>query len=357
MLSPAIEFYTRSRAAFTETEGREDEYAMMLNNLAHGHAQLGRFLQARSLAYEALRTASDLGNRYVEGLTRAVLADIATLRGSYDRAIQYGEDALGLFQEIGDPFGESMVRLALAKTHRWAGIHEAKKGFDVELALHHFDRAQVHVETARGLGLRLRSIDTEEALIHKERGKTLLRQAGIEKALPELRQAEGQIKALLQSGLDQRLPSIERANLLDSLAQIRYATQDVEGAEALLRELVQVFGPAYQIVPGEQLPLDTAMDAAFYPLCKAEWLRLQMALDAGQIERAVAHLSLAYAYACHYSPQTILLQFILDDLYSDYLSHAGAAERVRFMELLREETYQDFGVNMTPLFETLQDLA
>jgi hypothetical protein len=133
--------------------------------------------------------------------------------------------------------------------------------------------------------------------------------------------------------------------------------RDAGPAEQTLKQLEAIFGSDYKIVPGEQVPSADALDAAFHPLCKAEWLRLQMALDLGQIEQAVSHLALAYAYARHYSRQAVLIQFILDDLYTDYLSKISVQARTDFMELVRTEIEQDFGVDMTPLVTTLQDLA
>lgn len=357
MLTQATEYYTAGRAAFKATGGYEDEYALTLNNLAYLHAQFGRFLQARGLAHEALAIALAQGNPYVEGLTRSTLAGIAMYRSSYDRAFRYGEAALQLFQEIGDPHGESTVHRTLAQAYRWAGTHEAKKGFDYALALDYLGQAQSHIDAARKLHLRERQLAAQEALIHRAVGETLLRQVGINEALPELRQAEQQLQALLAPGLDHALSPFERANLLDSLARAQYAMRDIAGTQETLRKLEGLFGPDYLIVPGEHLPPETVTDAAFHPLCKAEWLRLEMALAAGQIEQAVSHLALAYAYASYYSPQVVLIQFILDDLHTDYLSRASVADRARFMELVRRETAQDFGVPMAPLIETLQDLA
>jgi tetratricopeptide (TPR) repeat protein len=332
---------------------------MLLNNLAFLHAQLGRSLQGRSLAHESLRKAKELGDRYVEGLTRSTLAGIATYRGSYEAAFRYGRDAIKLLQDVSDPHGESMAQRTLAKAYRWAGAHEAKKGVDYDQAIYYFDQALIHVQAARAEQLRQTLLDTEEALIHMEGGDALYKQGGLENALSELRVAEAQIKALLAPGSAQALSQIDRANMHVSLAQVQHQLRDFSGAKESLGKLQhkQVLGPSYLIVPGEKLPSKPAIDYAFHPFSKAEWLRLEMALAAGQIPEAVSHLTLAYAYACHYSSEAVLIQFIVDELHTVYLSQASAKDRERFMKLVRQEIEKDFGVPMEPLVEMLEPLV
>ena len=129
--------------AYRQLAGYRDELAILLNNLAYAYARQGRFHLARPLASEALRINESMVNDYTTGLTLSTFAAIEAVRGNFDDAIRYGQDARERFQRMEDPHGIVLAYLSLARAER----KMAKGNIDMKRKL---DDARSRLETARG---------------------------------------------------------------------------------------------------------------------------------------------------------------------------------------------------------------
>lgn len=363
MLARATREFSESLSAYRRTEGYREEYTRVLNNLAYAHAQQGQFRQARTLGHEALRTSEELGHDYDIGLTLSTLGGIAMLRGNYGQAMEYAEEALEAFRRVGDPHGLVMAYTTLAKAARWRGRNEYRKGRPSKMgeARRLLDAAKLYVERAldtleqANLGAeRYTPLHAELGRVHRGLGDWLKLKDDPQGSMSEYRLAQEWLtKALATDDLS----IVERANTLHDLASVLVCARDHAGAREQLDELAQLFGKEYRITDGKQ-PSKALASEYFEPLGKAEWLRGRMAMAEGNLEEGAQHLMLAYAYIWRFSPSSILIDFMPDDIYTRHLRTMSESQIAAFLEhVSRIADEQDLGVELGPFVQVLRDMV
>jgi tetratricopeptide (TPR) repeat protein len=360
LLEQAVREYAESLASFRQAGGHLDEYSMLLNNLAHAYAVQGRFVQARMLAHDALQRNEKIGYEYATGLTLSTLAGIAQMRGNYPQAIEYGQEALELFQRIEDAHGTVLAYQKLATAARRLGKHESEMGRRpeeaqkrLEEAIRYLQRAQDVLQKA-GMGPeRFLPVYGELGRAYRDMGNLLKRQGEGEKALRNYHEAQ----RMLERALKESLPIAARASVLEDLAEAQFMAGDEAKANATLAEVERLIGSEYQIVPGKQLPAENLATEHFSPLGKVELLRGQMAFEKGRFEEGVGHYLLAYAYFKHFSAEAAELDTLMGYIYIG-LQGLAPPDLLDLMEVMHKAVReQDFGVDVHSFAQVLEDLV
>lgn len=359
LVQEAVREYADGLASFRQAGGHTDEYSMLLNNLAYAHAVQGRFVQARMLAHEALRMNENIGYEYATGLTLSTLAEIAQRRGNYSRAIEYGQEALELFRRIDDAHGTALAYQELAKAARRLGKHENQMGRRpaeaqkrLEEAIRYLQRAEGVLQKA-GMGPeRFLPIYGELGRAHRDLGNLLKRQGEGEDALRYYHEAQ----RMFDRALDESRPLIERASLLEDLAETEFMADDVARANDTLAKVETLIGSEYRILPGEQLPAEDLAAEYFSPLGKVELLRGQMAFQDSHYDKGMQHYLFAYAYFRRFSADAVELDTLVGYLYAR-LQELSASELRHLMEAVHKTVReQDLGVDVRPFARILEDL-
>lgn len=320
MLSQAVEYYSRAKAAFRSLgkllELYLEEYVMLLNNMAFAYATLGRMVLARPLAHEALRLNEDRGSEYSTGLTLSTLSQIARMREHYSQAIEYGEEALRLFRELSDVRGIALAHLGIAQAKRVKAKHEFEKGWSksAEGVRQLLDEARSALDAAQQsvAGAKITALDAqlraEQGRVSRELGRIIGKAEGAQYFSHSVQQ--------LQSAANTEGWSMdERANALQDLAETQFDLGDSKAALENLEKIEKLIGHEYLIVPGEQIP-ETGLPAQhFEPLGKMEMLRGQMAFARGNWQEGLQRNILAYAYFMRFSPDAVKKDTMVEYLY------------------------------------------
>lgn len=309
----AIEDYTKATPLWQRT-AVETELANTRNNLAFVQAEVG-FDSAMRLAKAALKLREELGPRSPVGLSLNTIAHVA-LRGSLPiTAREHAEQALQLFELLGDSRGEGLALVALAEALRRRG--EQRK--DRNLLAKAVEKASKGVEVFR----ELRSADRQiEALI--ELGCAYRDLAKIHRgSLPAPEDITGKVKDLAESavgalteaaGIAKGRISYRRVDALTNLAWLHYYILDDQQAVKVLNQAKEIIPAEYFCQPVVTMPdgtrrggfpsLDpkTAVVPFLLQLGKAELLQGQIAFNSFQhgrfreLQNAVLHYTLSLEY-------------------------------------------------------------
>ena len=359
LMQEAVQAYAEGLACFRLVDGHDDERSMLMTNLAYVYAVQGRVVQARMLARNALQVNEEKGYDYATGLTLSTLAEIAQKRGNYSQAMEYGQEALELFQRIDDAHGTALAYQKVAKAARWLGKHETEKGRRLEEAqkrleeaIGYLERAQDVLEAA-GMGAeRFLLLYDELGRAYREMGSLHKRRGEAEEAVRRYHQAQ----RAMERALDKSRPVAEQADVLEDLAEVLFAAGEVEKAGARLAKVEALIGEAHRIVPGKQVPAEGLATEYFPPLGKVERLRGQMAFEAGRFEEGVRHYLLAYAYFKHFSEEAGELDILLSYLYT-HMQGLPVPDLRHLMRVVHEAVNQlDFGVDVRRFARILDDL-
>jgi tetratricopeptide (TPR) repeat protein len=326
MLREAIRYYSDAQAAFrslgSNLEQYYDEYASLLNNFSYLFALLGRMDLARPLAHEALRINEVLGNPYTTGLTLSTLSQIACMRENFDQAINYAEEALALFREIGESRGAALAHLGIAQAKRKKAKHElekGRKGSILEEARHMLEEARDNLNLAQsilretGIESMDRTVIAEQGRLSRDLGRLISQVAGTEEAMQYYTQSARQLReALALKGW----ANDERADVLQDLTEVLYDLHDEEEAENRFEEIQTLIGKEYLIIPGEQMPKEDLPTQNFEPLGKAELMRGQTAFAQKQWNEGAKHYVLAYIYFTRFSTDAVKIDIMIEYLYN-----------------------------------------
>jgi len=351
--------YVDAKAAFRKLNDYPDELAMLLNNLAFTYARQGRMDRARPLAHEALRINENMGSDYSTGLTLATLANMACMRQNYQQAVAYGEEALALFQDLGDAHGTVLAYLGIVQARRRLAKHELQKGRKreetrqmLEEASRDLDKA-LQVAREAGLGSDVRDLLAEQGRVSRELGHAVRHSEGLDKGLAYYRESERQLQQALK---EKGGGVVDRADTLEDLAEVLFFSGDGVAARQCLEEVETLIGPEYRIVPGEQQPAAGLPNDHFVPLGKVEMMRGQMAFAREQLEEGLEHYVLAYGYFVRFSPDAVEKETLIEYVYN----HLRDVSLERQQEVLASvRTWVDkyrLGTEAGGFLKTLQDL-
>jgi len=357
MLSREVQHYVESLAAFRKEGQHQEEYVRLLNNLAYVHALQGRFRQARIVAHEALRLGEGAGYEYTRGLTLSVLSSIARMRDNYARAIEYGQEALELFNRVNDPHGILLARQASAKALRQQAQHETRMRRKPEEARKQLEAAETHLRAARrvlstaGLGAqRYAGIYAELGRLERDLGDWHAWQKDGAQATAHRQKAQ----KLLKQAVEDLRSFVERADTLHDLAEVQCAMGDVDAALKTLNQAEALIRSQHAFDSG-QFPLPPDMPSEYLaPLGKVQWQRGRIALGNGEVDEAARHILLAYAYLRRFSEDAIQLEQLVDDVHA-YLRSMPKA-RASFMASIERIAAEAKWVEVTPFVQTLREL-
>jgi len=324
MLDRATEYYSRAKAAFRSLKELEElylnEYVMLLNNIAFAYAKLGQMILARPLAHEALRLNEERGGEYSTGLTLSTLSQIARMRENHSQALDYGEEALKLFRDLGDFRGIGLAYLGIAQAKRGKAKHEFEKGRskNIEEVRRLLEEARADLDSAQQAvaGAAITALDAqlraEQGRVSRELGRTISKMEGADKGAQYFLQSVQQ----LQVAADIEAWSIdERADALQDLAETLFDLGDSKGALEKLERIETLIGQEYLIILGKQTPEASLPAQHFEPLGKMEMLRGQMAFAAGEWQEGLQRNILAYAYFMRFSPDAVKKATMVEYLY------------------------------------------
>jgi tetratricopeptide (TPR) repeat protein len=359
LLAPAAIRYVDAKAAFHKMKDYPDELAMLLNNLAFVYAKQGRMALARPLAHEALQINEQMGSEYSTGLTLSTLSAIARMRGNYPRAVAYGEEALAIFRELEDTHGTVLAHLHIAEAARRMAKHELEMGRRLEEARQMLENAHRSLDRAlqiaeeAGLGSDIPNLRAEQGRAYRELGRILTQLEGPEEGMVCYRQSERHLRGALEAT---GWGKVDRADVLQDLAEVLFVTGDKDGAQQCLMEIEELIGPEYRILPGEQMPGEELPHDQFAPLGKVEMTRGQMAFAQGQLEQGLQHYVLAYAYFARFSPDAVEKDTLLEYLYK-HLRDLPAERQQALLESVRAWVGQyDPDTDVGSFVLTLDDL-
>jgi tetratricopeptide (TPR) repeat protein len=219
-------------------------------------------------------------------------------------------------------------------------------------AIRHLQSAE-DVLAGAGMGSeRLLPIYSELGRTYRDMGNLLKRQGEGEEALRNYHEA----RRMFERVLSWERPVVERANILEDLAETLYMAGDEAGANSVVQEAEKLIGPEYRIIPGERLPADGLPTQGFSPLGKIELLRGQMAFGHNRFEEGIQRFLLAYAYFRHFSPEAVEVDTLIRYLYGR-LQRLPAPELRSLMDLVHQiVSEQDFGVDVRSYASILEDL-
>lgn len=343
LLDSAAPYYVEAKTAFSVLDGYRDELAMLLNNMAYLYATRGQMTLARSLASEALRINLELNNIYSRGLTLTTLANVEIRRGDYRQAGDYGQEALGLFQELEDAHGTILALLSCAQADRKQAKYKLLKEGKLDDARARLNGAAIllerAVETAKRSGL-----DNELPRLHVKLGKVYRDTGVLLEKLGEPDEAKNYHgKGETEFRLALTLPGLnklERADAIADFAEGLFFAGRTDAADARLREFRQELGRYYvePLSPQErERPVDQPeeeLPSEYYrPLAKAERLRGQMAAKRGDISQALIHYATAYDYFVRFSSVASELEDMIEMVYAQ-LNDLPLDKRQQYMQEL-----------------------
>lgn len=358
-LRRAAEHYVAGNTAYRRLAGYKDELAILLNNLAYAYARQGRFHLARPLASEALRINEGLGNDYTTGLTLSTFAAIEAMRGNFDDAIRYGQDARERFQRMEDPHGIVLAYLSLARAER----RMAKESIDKRRKL---EDARSRLDTAKGYLLRALD-ETERGGLADDRGTVYAELGRVLREMGKVTSLTGRVQEAedfyqdshhkLMLTLEGDLAKVDRADVQQDLAELQAVQGAYQRAKDTLEQVEATVGPTYLIEPGKAVPKPTLPSEYFLPLGKAARLRGKMSFEQGDDEQALKQFVVAYAYFHRFSAETPEKDQMLDLVY-DKLTGLEIQLQRRLVTQTREwAEQQDFWDDVKGFTDTLRDLT
>lgn len=145
--------------------------AITLNNLGCYHARLGELAQGRTRCEQALQLFLDIGNPYGQGITLESLGDIYHQFGDHDRAIAHYRLAADHYRQAGDLYSLARTLALLGDTCQavadTAGAHDAR-----QQAIHILDG--MHHPNADQTRARLRQLQASAATSGNSRWDSIL---------------------------------------------------------------------------------------------------------------------------------------------------------------------------------------
>jgi tetratricopeptide (TPR) repeat protein len=338
-LGAAIRSYVEANAAFRTLDCCGDERAMVLSNLAYCYALQGRMNQAHVLAREALRLNETLDIKYSTGLNLTTLAEIETMRGNYLEAIQYGTEAIDVFDELQDAHGTVLALKSISQARRKKAKYEIQKQRKLVQARQELQEAEAHlakaIQVARDNGLA-----NDEAMLHAKQGK-VCRELGFVVSRLEMpdsalsyymRSQDEFLKALNMP----QLGSIEKASMLVDFAEMLFVSGNPTAAEDRLKEFEREFGIAVRQTEATPTRDEWRPQLEFYrAFGKAERLRGRMALEnTAQTDSALQHFARAYDYFVRFSSYAPEKDTMIELLY-DQLRDLPMEQQRRLVSGLR----------------------
>ena len=341
LLDSAAPCYVEAKTAFSSLGGYRDELAMLLNNMAYLYATQGQMTLARSLASEALRINRELNNIYSRGLTLATLANVEIRRGDYRQAADYGQEALGLFQELEDAHGTILALLSCAQADRKQAKYKLLKEGKLE-------EAHTNLLGVAGVSLPAGAIPSAGAALFLERALETAARAGLDNELPKLHVKLGKVyrdagvlleqlqepdmaknyfgksEAEFRQALDlPGLNKLDRSDAIVDFAEGLFVAGRIDAANQRLQEFRLELGRYYvePLNPKEShKPLDqpeNELPSQYYrPLAKAERLRGQMAMKRDDTSQALIHYATAYDYFVRFSSVASELEDMVEMVYT-----------------------------------------
>jgi tetratricopeptide (TPR) repeat protein len=314
-LGRAARHYRDAVAAFRKSEDYPDELAVLLHSLAFVYAMRGRMDVARPMAHEALRINRSIDSEYGVGLTLSTLSKIARMRGNYSKAIQYAEEALDVFRDLEYQHGIILAYLGIVQATREWARHEVDKNRGLEPEEHILDPIHQRLEEARknldralneavdgSLGADILVLQIERGKLFREMGRVASLSEERSKCLDLFREGESALKTVLTKA---KLSKLEKADILRSLADICFLSEDPENAEKQLTEIEELIGEEFLIKPGETYPTDSLPSEFFLPLGEVEALRGEMSFREGNFSDGLRNLFLAHCYFLRFSPNSM----------------------------------------------------
>jgi DNA-binding SARP family transcriptional activator len=182
-------------------EARDDNVAVLLNNIGEVYAHLGELDRSRRYLERALAVRVELGDRYGEGITLLNLGDVHLRRGDHRAALRDLGAAVSTLREAGDRYAQAMALTQLGEVRRRQRAYgDATRHLHAALAfrdetgdrhgeaatrtvlaatlLDAGDRAAARAELDRVQDLRLTHPDPFEPAHERERLAALVRRLG-----------------------------------------------------------------------------------------------------------------------------------------------------------------------------------
>jgi DNA-binding SARP family transcriptional activator/tetratricopeptide (TPR) repeat protein len=107
-------------------DARDDNVAVLLNNIGEVYAELGELDRAEHFLARALAVRVELADRYGEGITLLNLGEVQLLRGDHHAAVRVLEQAVVALREVGDRYALATALTELGDAHhRLAGYADA----------------------------------------------------------------------------------------------------------------------------------------------------------------------------------------------------------------------------------------
>lgn len=366
MLDQATAYYIEAKAAFRKLGEQlrhyEEEYAQLLNNLAFVYAKQGQMGLAQPLIHEALRRNESRGSIYHTGLTLSTLCLIARMRGNNAQALDYGEEALKLFRDLGDARGVALSYQGIAQAERQMAKHELEKGRNLEKAYQKLEEARRTLEKAlqvaeeAGIGSLTPELHAELGRVYRDLGRITNQTKGFEEAAKHYHQAERQLNSALKSWPRSEAVITEHADALQDLAEVSFALGDKPATQEYLAQVETIIGQEYLIILDKQLPKAGLSVQYFSPLGKVEMLRGQLALAEGTLEDYVQHFVMAYAYFMHFSANATEMATMLEYLYNHLFDEPVPRQQVLMDTVRTWIASHDFGVDVGPFVQALESL-
>lgn len=358
-LRRAAEHYVAGNTAYRRLASYRDELAILLNNLAYAYARQGRFHLARPLASEALRINESMANDYTTGLTLSTFAAIEAMRGNFDDAIRYGQDARERFQRMEDPHGIVLSYLSLARAER----KMAKGNIDMKRKL---EDARSRLETAKGYLQRALEeterggLTDDRGTVYAELGRVLREMGKVTSLTGSPQEAEdfyqdSQHKLML--ALEGDLAKVDRADVQQDLAELQAVQGAYQRAGDSLKEVEATVGAAYLIEPDRPAPKAMLPSEYFLPLGKAARLRGKMSFEQGQNEQALQQFVVAYAYFHRFSADTPEKDQMIDLVYDKLTGLDVQLQRNLVTQTREWAEHQDFRDDVKGFTDTLRDLT
>jgi hypothetical protein len=231
------------------------------------------------------------------------------MRGNYAMGVEYGEASLTLFENLEDAYGTVLAYYSIARAKRRRAKHELVKGWDTKLPEVELELSSAKETLEKALGIaenaglvnRLSALYAEYGRLHRDLGRLWMEDEGIEAGLPAFHTGARYLQRALES---QQLGVADRADLLEDLAEIQFLAEDVEGAQARIREAEALIPAIYQ-TGGSPSDQDLVESEYYAPLAKLEMLKGQMAFegDSEEIKAGLQHYLLAYVYFNRFSQE------------------------------------------------------
>lgn len=361
-LPHAVRHNVEAIKAFRTLDTREDELAIVLNNLAVVYAKQGYISQARILAQDALRIDETLGDDYTTGLTLTVLGAVERTAGNFPEAIQYGEEALEKFTMLDDPYGRVRAYYGIAFALRRMAKRELQHDRRRPEAKQKLHDAQHKLETAldiatkHALKAELPELHAELGKVFRELGRVISITEGTQAASAPFRQGEHHLNNALQDYKNRS----DQAMARQDLAELYFVSHDPLMAEQELEHVESLIGTLAWAQTGDPRTAPSVQNEDYLPLGKVYRLRGEIAFDEHKPVKALQNYAYAFAFFTRFSPNSVEKETMLQPMY-DYLRALKATERQNLEKAVRawaaelQNTIAE--VNIKPFVDMVSDFA